>query len=70
MQTVIREWAKEQQTSASNDGVPPNVLPIERLYEAQRSLLALIDTLIELIVEPNLWTLEVSCQYCESRSLL
>ncbi|KAL8728552.1 MAG: hypothetical protein Q9181_005309 [Wetmoreana brouardii] len=69
IQTVIQEWAKEQQPGASNDGAPPSVLPSRRLYEAQRTLLALTGTLIELIAEPSLRLMEVGCQYWESRAL-
>ena len=69
IQTVIQEWAKEQQPNASNDGASPDMLPSRRLYEAQRTLLALVGTLTELIAEPSLRILEVGCQYWESRAL-
>ena len=69
IQTVIQEWAKEQQSSSTNDGAPPNMLPSRRLYEAQRTLLALTGTLTELITEPSLRILEVGCQYWETRAL-
>ena len=69
IQTVISEWAKEYQPHASNDGAPPASLPSRKLYEAQRTLLALTGTLTELIAEPSLRILEVGCQYWESRAL-
>ena len=69
IQTVIQEWAKEQQPDSSNDGAPPGMLPSRRLYEAQRTLLALTGTLTELITEPSLRILEVGCQYWETRAL-
>lgn len=69
IQTVIQEWAKEQKIGVSNDGAPPDMLPSRRLYEAQRTLLALTGTLTELIAEPSLRIIEVGCQYWESRAL-
>ena len=66
---VISEWAKEYQLDASNDGASPASLPSRKLYEAQRTLLALTGTLTEPIAEPSLRILEVGCQYCESRAL-
>ncbi|KAL8861120.1 MAG: hypothetical protein Q9178_002334 [Gyalolechia marmorata] len=69
VQTVIKEWAKEQEPNASNDGASPDMLPSLRLYEAQRTLLALTGKLTELIAEPSLRIMEVGCQYWESRAL-
>lgn len=69
IQIVLQEWAAEQKAGASNDGAPPDILPSRRLYEAQRTLLALTGTLTELIVEPSLRIMEVGCQYWESRAL-
>ncbi|KAL8913793.1 MAG: hypothetical protein Q9172_007212, partial [Xanthocarpia lactea] len=69
VQTVIKEWAKEQEDNASNDGASPDMLPSLRLYEAQRTLLALTGKLTELIAEPSLRIMEVGCQYWESRAL-
>lgn len=69
IQTVIDEWDNEQQPGASNDGAPPDLLPSRRLYEAQRTLLALTGTLTELITQPSLRILKVGCQYWESRAL-
>ena len=69
IQTVIQEWAEEQKPGASNDGASPDTLPSRRLYEAQRTLLALTGTLTELIAEPSQRILEVGCQYWESRAL-
>jgi len=69
IQTVIQEWSKEQLPSATNDGASPSMLPSRKLYEAQRTLLAITGTLTELIAEPSLRILEVGCQYWESRAL-
>ncbi|KAL8751754.1 MAG: hypothetical protein Q9199_006209, partial [Rusavskia elegans] len=69
VQTVIQEWAKEQEPNASNDGASPDMLPSLRLYEAQRTLLALTGKLTELVAEPSLRIMEVGCQYWESRAL-
>ena len=69
VRTVIKEWAKEQEANASNDGASPDMLPSLRLYEAQRTLLALTGKLTELIAEPSLRIMEVGCQYWESRAL-
>ena len=69
VQIVIQEWAKELKTGASNDGASPEMLPSRRLYEAQRTLLAMTGKLTELIAEPSLRILEVGCQYWESRAL-
>lgn len=69
VQTVISEWAKEHQPHASNDGASPSSLPSRKLYEAQRTLLAVTGKLTELIAEPSLRILEVGCQYWESRAL-
>ncbi|KAK4695820.1 hypothetical protein P7C71_g1995, partial [Lecanoromycetidae sp. Uapishka_2] len=69
IQTVLEEWAKEQQTGASNDGASPDILPSRRLFQAQRTLLALTGSLTELIAEPSLRIMEVGCQYWESRAL-
>lgn len=69
IQTVVQEWAEEQKPGTSNDGAPPDILPSRRLYEAQRTLLALTGTLTELVAEPSLRILEVGCQYWESRAL-
>ena len=68
-QTVIEEWAREQQEGASNDGASPDILPSQSLYQAQRALLALTGTLTELITDPSLRIMEVGCQYWESRAL-
>ena len=69
VQTVIHEWAKEQEPDANNDGASPDMLPSLRLYEAQRTLLALTGKLTELVAEPSLRIMEVGCQYWESRAL-
>ncbi|KAL9638637.1 MAG: hypothetical protein Q9204_001426 [Flavoplaca sp. TL-2023a] len=69
VQTVIQEWAKEQEPDANNDGASPDMLPSLRLYEAQRTLLALTGKLTELVAEPSLRIMEVGCQYWESRAL-
>ena len=69
IQVVFQEWAREQEAGADNDGAAPEVLPSRRLYEAQRTLLALTGTLTELVAEPSLRILEVACQYWESRAL-
>ncbi|KAL8981239.1 MAG: hypothetical protein Q9205_003915 [Flavoplaca limonia] len=69
IQTVIQEWAKEQEPDANNDGASPDMLPSLRLYEAQRILLALTGKLTELVAEPSLRIMEVGCQYWESRAL-
>lgn len=69
VQTVIQEWAKEQEPDANNDGASPHMLPSLRLYEAQRTLLALTGKLTELVAEPSLRIMEVGCQYWESRAL-
>ena len=68
-QIVIQEWAKELTSDANNDGASPKILPSRRLYEAQRTLLAMTGKLTELIAEPSLRILEVGCQYWESRAL-
>ncbi len=69
IQIVTQEWAQEQEPGASNDGAPPHTLPSRRLYEAQRTLLALTGTLTELVADPSLRIMEVGCQYWESRAL-
>lgn len=69
VETVIQEWAKEQELNASNDGASPDMLPSLRLYEAQRTLLALTGKLTELVAEPSLRIMEFGCQYWESRAL-
>ncbi|KAL8846850.1 MAG: hypothetical protein Q9221_008079 [Calogaya cf. arnoldii] len=69
VQTVIQEWDKEQEPGANNDGASPSMLPSLRLYEAQRTLLALTGKLTELVAEPSLRIMEVGCQYWESRAL-
>ncbi len=69
IQVVTQEWAREQKPGSSNDGAPPDTLPSRRLYEAQRTLLALTGTLTELVAEPSLRIVEVGCQYWESRAL-
>ena len=69
VQTVIQEWAKEQEPDANNDGASPDMLPSLRLHEAQRTLLALTGKLTELVAEPSLRIMEVGCQYWESRAL-
>jgi len=69
IQTVISEWSLEHRPHASNDGASPSSLPSRKLYEAQRTLLALTGKLTELIAEPSLRILEVGCQYWESRAL-
>lgn len=66
---MVQEWAEEQKPGTSNDGAPPDILPSRRLYEAQRTLIALTGTLTELVAEPSLRILEVGCQYWESRAL-
>ena len=66
---IIDEWAKEQQPQAINDSVSSVSLPSRKLYEAQRTLLAITGSLTELVAEPSLRILEVGCQYWESRAL-
>lgn len=70
---VIDEWAKEYQSNArtgtSTDGGSPQKIPSRRLHEAQRTILAVTGSLTELVSEPSVRILEVSCQYWESRAL-
>lgn len=70
---VIDEWAKEYQSNArpgtSTDGDSPQKIPSHRLHEAQRTILAVTGSLTELVSEPSLRILEMSCQYWESRAL-
>lgn len=70
IRSVIDAWAKESQSEDSNgpDG-SPHILPSHQLHQAQRTLLAAVGTLTELVSEPSVRVIEVACQYWESRAL-
>lgn len=76
VRTVIDEWAKETYsptsgigTSQSIDGGTPHILPSHTLHEAQRTILAIAGSLVELVSEPHSRIIELACQYWESRAL-
>jgi hypothetical protein len=70
IRSVIDAWAKESKSEDENspDG-SPHVLPSHQLHQAQRTILASVGTLTELVSEPSIRVLEVACQYWESRAL-
>ena len=70
IRSVIDAWAKE--SKAENDNSPDgstNVLPSHQLHQAQRTLLASVGALTELVSEPSIRVIEVACQFWESRAL-
>lgn len=70
IRSVIDAWAKESSLEDDNSsGSSPSVLPSHQLHQAQRTLLASVGTLTELVSEPGIRVIEVGCQYWESRAL-
>ena len=70
IRTVIDAWAKESKAEDgdSADG-SPHILPSHQLHQAQRTILASVGALTELVSEPSIRVIEVACQYWESRAL-
>ncbi|RMZ86788.1 hypothetical protein DV736_g5986, partial [Chaetothyriales sp. CBS 134916] len=71
---VVGEWKKEEfPTSESANSFCTQdtsaILPSPALHQAQRSLLAAIGAISELVVEPCSRVQEVACQFFESRAL-
>lgn len=76
--TIINEWALESDpgkpapSQSSTSAVPASSsisLPSDTLYTAQRTVLAAVGKLTELVSEPNMRLLEVSSCYWEARCL-
>jgi hypothetical protein len=70
IRSVIDAWAKE--SKAEEGGSPdgsPHILPSHQLHQAQRTILASVGALTELVSEPSIRVIEVACQYWESRAL-
>lgn len=70
IRSVIDAWAKE--SKADEGGSPdgsPHILPSHQLHQAQRTILASVGALTELVSEPSIRVIEVACQYWESRAL-
>lgn len=70
IRSVIDAWAKE--SKADEGGSPdgsPHILPSHQLYQAQRTILASVGALTELVAEPSVRIIELACQYWESRAL-
>ena len=70
IQSVIDAWAKESRSEDDNssDG-SPHVLPSHQLHQAQRTILASVGALTELVSEPSVRLIELAFQFWESRAL-
>jgi hypothetical protein len=73
-QIIVSEWSKETEkfkgpTNKAQPEAPPQVLPSQELYQAQRTIFAALGKLTELVAEPSIRILEVATQFQESRSL-
>ncbi|KAF7162427.1 hypothetical protein CNMCM5623_007718 [Aspergillus felis] len=68
-QTIIAEWSAEAKASKGPRKQNVPTLPSRELFDAQRTILAAVGKLTELVSDPSARILEVATQFQESRSL-
>ncbi|KAL4889029.1 S-adenosyl-L-methionine-dependent methyltransferase [Aspergillus ambiguus] len=74
VQTIISAWSKEAEVFKHQDkstdlAAEISILPSHELFNAQRTIVAAIGKLAELVSEPSVRILEVAMQFQESRAL-
>ncbi|GFF52160.1 beta-lactamase-like protein 2 [Aspergillus udagawae] len=69
VQTIIAEWSAEAKASKGSRKQNVPTLPSRELFDAQRTILAAVGKLAELVSDPSARILEVATQFQESRCL-
>jgi hypothetical protein len=69
VQTIIAEWSAEAKASTGSRKQNVPTLPSQELFDAQRTILAAVGKLTELVSDPSARILEVATQFQESRCL-
>jgi hypothetical protein len=69
VQAIIAEWSAEVKASKGSRKQNAPTLPSRELFDAQRTILAAVGKLTELVSDPSARILEVATQFQESRSL-
>ncbi|GAQ08549.1 beta-lactamase-like protein 2 [Aspergillus lentulus] len=69
VQTIIAEWSAEVKASNGSRKQNAPTLPSRKLFDAQKTILAAVGKLTELVSDPSARILEVATQFQESRSL-
>ncbi|KAH1436348.1 hypothetical protein KXX32_006432 [Aspergillus fumigatus] len=69
VQTIVAEWSAEAKAPQGSGKQNAPMLPSRELFDAQRTILAAVGKLTELVSDPSARILEVATQFQESRSL-